>query len=152
MCIFSYLSWAWAAMGGVLSASLPVVISGIVTYIAWQQFTVNRRQHRLALFEKRMVVFNSTMTMIASVVQSANPTLAQSFQFMKDTRDHEFLFGPEVGEFINEVYSKAVKLHTFLAVNNPQNAAQQAQVMEWFVGQMGEARKIFLPYLDFRKP
>jgi|SRR6266850_7661813 len=152
MCLFSYLSWVWAAVARGLSASLPAVISGIVTYIAWQQFAVNRRQHRLALFEKRMVVFNSTMKMIASVVQSANPTLAQCFQFIQDTRDHEFLFGREVGDFINEVYSKAVTLHTYLAVNNPQNAAQQTQVMEWFIGRMGEARRVFLPYLDFRKP
>src|SRR6266478_3115121 len=136
MCLFGYLSWSWAAVGRVLSASLPVVISGIVTYIAWQQFTVNRRQHRLALFEKRMVVFNSTMKMIASVVQSANPTLAQCFQFIQDTRDHEFLFGPEVGEFINEVYKKAVALHTHI-VTGPAGAAQQTQVMTWFVGQMG---------------
>lgn len=91
-----------------LSASLPVVIAGIVAYIAWQQFAVNRRQHRLALFEKRLVVFNSTMKMISSVVQAANADLTQCFQFIRDTRDHEFLFGSEIGEFINEVYRKAV--------------------------------------------
>ncbi len=151
MCLFSYLSWAWAVVARVLSASLPVVISGIVTYIAWQQFTVNRRQHRLALFEKRMVVFNSTMKMIASVLQSANPTLAQCFQFIQDTRDHEFLFGPEVGDFINEVYKKATTLHTHIMMG-PSSAAQQTEVMGWFIGQMGEARRVFFPYLDFRKP
>jgi hypothetical protein len=98
-----------------------------------------------------MTVYNSTMKMIASVVQSANPTLAQCFQFIQDTRDHEFLFGPEVGDFINEVYKKATALHTHIMIG-PNNAVQQTQVMQWFVGQMGEARKIFLPYLDFRKP
>jgi len=149
MYLFSNLPWI--LIGRVLSASLPVVISGIVTYIAWQQFTVNRRQHRLALFDKRMVVFNSTMKMIASVVQSANPTLPQCFQFIQDTRDHEFLFGQEVGDFINEVYKKATALHAHIMMG-PSSAAQQTEVMEWFIGQMGEARKVFLPYLDFRKP
>ena len=43
----------WSGIGHVLAASLPVVISAIVTYIAAQQYAVNRRQHRLALFEKR---------------------------------------------------------------------------------------------------
>src|SRR6266849_9511156 len=148
MCLFSYLSWAWAVVARVLSASLPVVISGIVTYIAWQQFTVNRRQHRLALFEKRMVVFNSTMKMIASVLQSANPSLSQCFQFIQDTRDHEFLFGPEVGDFINEVYKKAVELHTHIAVGGAGAPAQQTQLMTWFGEQMKEARKVFLKYLD----
>lgn len=141
----------WPEVGRVLSAALPVVISAIVTYIAWQQFAINRRQHRLALFEKRMVVFNSTMKMIASVAQSANPTLSQCFQFIQDTRDHEFLFGPEVGEFINEVYKKATALHAHIQAGVG-GAAQQTQIMQWFIGQMGEARKVFLKYLDFRKP
>src|SRR5437773_1436515 len=114
MCLFIFLFWVWVwvwgEVGRLLSASLPVVISGIVTYIAWQQFVINRRQHRLALFEKRMVVFSSTMKMIAAVVQTANPTLPQCFQFIQETRDHEFLFGSEVGEFINKVYRKAAAL------------------------------------------
>jgi hypothetical protein len=149
MCLFVHLPWA--GTGRVLSASLPVVISAIVTYIAWQQFAINRRQHRLALFEKRMVVFNSTMKMIAAVVQSANPSLGRCFQFIQDTRDHEFLFGPEVGNFINEVYKKATALHAHIMTGSS-SAAQQTEIMTWFIGQMDEARKIFLPYLDFRKP
>jgi len=51
------------------------------------------------------------MTMLASVVQTANATLNQCFQFIQDTRDHEFLFGPEVGKFIDAVYKKATELH-----------------------------------------
>jgi hypothetical protein len=151
MCPFIFLFWAWGVVGRVLSASLPIVISGIVTYIAWQQFAVNRRQHRLALFEKRMVVFNSTMKMIAAVVQTANPTLAQCFQFIQETRDHEFLFGSEVGKFIDDVYKKATSLNAHIQVG-PAGAAQQTEIMTWFIGQMGEARRVFLPYLDFRKP
>lgn len=134
-----------------LSALLPVVISAIVTYIAWQQFAINRRQHRLGLFEKRMVVFTSTMKMIAAVVQTANPTLPQCFQFIQETRDHEFLFGPEVGAFINQVYKKAAALHAHIQAG-PNGAARQTEIMTWFIGQMDEARKIFLLYLDFRKP
>ena len=153
MHFLSYLSWA--TLGRVLYASLPAVISGIVAYIAWQQFVVNRRQHRLALFEKRLAVFNSTITMIAAVVEHANATYVQCFQFIQDTREHEFLFGPEVGEFINEVYKKAVAVHNYIAAydsKNPRNPAELTQLVAWFADQMREARKVFLPYLDFRKP
>ena len=149
MCSLSHLNWATA--GTVLSASLPLVISGIVTYIAWQQFAINRRHHRLALFEKRMAVVNSTMRMLASVVQTANPDLSECFKFIRETRDHEFLFGPEVAAFINEVFKKATALHAQIQVG-PGGAAQQTEIMTWFLGQMGEARKLFLPYVDFRKP
>lgn len=139
-------------VGHFLSAILTPLIGGIVAYIAWQQFTVNRRQHRLALFEKRLAIYNFTMKMLATAMRSADPTHEEGFQFMRDTRDHEFLFGPEVTKFLNDIYSKAVKLHAHQAENNPETALQRTELMTWFEGQMGEARKVFLPYLDFRKP
>jgi hypothetical protein len=134
-----------------MATLLTPLIALIALYIAWQQFEINRRQHRLALFEKRLAVFNSTMQMISAVVQTANPTLAQCFQFIQDTRDHEFLFGTEVKKFVDEVYSKAVTLNSQIALG-PNTAVQQTQVMGWFVNQMTEARRIFLPYMDFTKP
>jgi hypothetical protein len=141
----------WHTVGKALSGSVAAITALIVAYIAVAQFFINRRQYRLALFEKRMVVFNSTMNMIASVLTSMKPTLDQCVQYMRETRDHELLFGPEVGDFINEVYKKAVALLTYNSVGV--NAAkQQEEVVEWFNQQMGEARKVFLRYLDFRKP
>lgn len=153
--MFRYLSSVcsidWSHVGRILSASIPLLIAGIATFIAWEQFVINRRQYRLALFEKRMAVFNSTMNMIASVVQSANPQLADCMKFIRDTRDHELLFGPEVGTFIIEVYNKAIKLRTQNAVG-ADTAAQQTETLNWFIAQMSDARKVFLKYLDFRKP
>ncbi len=134
-----------------MSASLPVVILGIATYIAWQQFVVNRRQHRLALFEKRLAVFNSTMKLIASVVRQGNATLDDCFELIRDTWEHEFLFGPEVGDFINEVYKKSVELHTQNGEGSA-GAVRRREILEWFFGRSDEARKIFLKYMDFRKP
>ncbi len=141
----------WAGVGHFLSAILTLLIGGIVAYIAWQQFTINRRQHRLALFEKRLAVFNSTMKMIASVNQDANADLNQCFQFIRDTRDHEFLFRKEVGDYISEVYKKAITLH---AKNQMRSTAalEITQTMEWFIQQSKEAKNIFLKYMDFRDP
>ena len=99
-----------------------------------------------------MKVFNSTMTVLASVMQTANPTLNQRFQFIQDTREHEFLFGPEIGKFIDKIYKKSTALHAHIAVGGVGAATQQAQIMTWFHEQMGEARKVFRRCLDFRKP
>jgi hypothetical protein len=102
----------WERLVRVLAALLTPVIAIVTTYIAFQQFQTNRRQHRLALFEKRMAVFNSTMNLIASVVQAARAELDQLFRLIRETRDHELLFGPEIGEYINEVYRRGLALNT----------------------------------------
>jgi len=141
----------WSTVGTVSSASVTAITALTVTYVAVAQHLISRHQYRLALFERRMVVFNSTMNMMASVLQSAKPSFEQIFQYLRETRDHEFLFGPEVGTFVNEVYKKAVQLNAHNEMGS-QAARQKAEVLNWFAAQMGEARKVFLRYLDFGKP
>jgi hypothetical protein len=140
----------WSGIGHFLSAALTPVIGLIAVYIARQQYLINRRQHRLALFEKRLAVFNSTMRMIGAVLENADATLQQCMKFIQETRDHDFLFGPEVGEYINKVYKKGTELHAHTTMG-ASRAAQQTEVVDWFLQQTKEARKIFLPYLDFSK-
>ena len=142
---------SWFTVGRALSASVSAITALTVAYIAVAQHFINRRQYRLALFERRMVVFNSTLNMIASVVASSRPSFEQIFQYMRETRDNEFPFGPEVGTFVNEVYKKAVELNAHNEMGS-QAATQKAQILNWFIEQMGEARKVFLRYLDFTKP
>jgi hypothetical protein len=139
------------SVGTTLSAFVVPITGLIVTYIAVAQYFINRRQYRLALFEKRMAVYNATMNMIASVMRTARPTLEQNFQYLRDARDHQLLFGLEVSEFIDQVYINACHLWTHNEVGAAE-ASQAAQVMEWFAKQIGEANKVFIKYLDFRKP
>jgi hypothetical protein len=85
------LPW-WLEWG---PAGLPL-IAIITTLIAIEQCRLNRRQYRLALFERWMVVFNKTMNMIASIVNMTDPSREQTRQFIRDTRDHELLFKSEI--------------------------------------------------------
>ncbi len=125
------------------------IIAVVATYIALEQYRINRRQYRLALFEKRYSIFNSTATFIAGILQTASVTIPECGQFLRNTRDHEFLFGPEIGAFINEVYKQGVALHTYVSTNN---GPKQVESEEWFSGQIENARALFKRYIDFRKP
>jgi len=149
MCLFYHVPWP--TVGRVLTASLPVVIAGIVAYIAWQQFAVNRARYRLALFEKRLAVFNATMKMIFSVVEKDDPGITQGIQFLRDTRAYAFLFEPEVGNYIHEVFSKARELAEHVKAG-PSGEREYMLLYKWFVQQSTEAAKLFLKYMDFRKP
>src|SRR5437879_2462811 len=83
----------------VLAALLTPTIAAIAVLIAYEQFVVNHRQYRLALFEKRWTIFNAVAKFIAGILQEANITMPQCIKLLQDTRDHEFLFGSEVGDF-----------------------------------------------------
>lgn len=145
----------WEKIVRVSNALLTPLIAAVAIYIAYQQYLVNHRQHRLALFEKRMKVFNSTMTMIATIVRATRVELNELFIFLQETREHEFLFGPEIGAYINGVYSKGVELHArdFGTTTGRQiDIEKSTELLTWFSGQSAIARNKFLKYVDFRKP
>jgi hypothetical protein len=149
----------WVRNAPVLQAVSTLVIgSGTLTVgaLVWlvqrQQAITNRRQYRLALFEKRMKVFDSTMNLIAEVLRDARVELDQLFQLLRDIREHEFLFGPEIKDYIDEVYRRGVELHTRRAAGNPAELQRETDLLMWFSEQTAEARQKFLKYIDFREP
>ena len=89
----------WEGWVRLLNALLTPLIAALAIYIAYQQYQINRRQYRLALFEKRMVVFNSIMNLIAAVAGEGKVERQKLFAMMRETRDHELLFGSEIGDF-----------------------------------------------------
>lgn len=108
-----------------------------------------------------MHVFNSTMNLLASIIQTAKPDFDDLIKFIRETRDHEFLFGPEVAAHINEIYKRGVELRLRnqliegqVGRGEERKAAidRSTELLEWFASQMAVTRKTFLKYLDFRNP
>ena len=141
---------------------IAAIVLGVATFKIQQRQTrtqqeqaeTNALQLRLALFEKRMKVFDSTMDLLAAVGREAKVELNQLFALLQNTREHEFLFGPDVGSLIDEIYKRGLELRTRQRVRTDEDdsIAKETELLIWFVGQMTEARRIFLPYIDFRKP
>ena len=128
----------------VLSALLTPLIAVIATYIAWQQHVMNRRQLRLALFEKRMAVFNGVIKLISAVVRQARVEIDDLYGFLTDTYGYEFLFGKEVKTYVDELYEKAADVHARMA--------NEEECLFWFCGQAEQARKVFAKYLSIPEP
>lgn len=143
MCNFS-----WGAIGRFIAGLLPLIIAAAVAYIAWAQYQINRRQYRLALFEKRIAIFKSVTARCADVVSATASDLQDNVKFMRETRDHEFLFGPEVGVLIEQMWKQGNALNTLQALQ-PRQPAREADIVAWFSAQISEARQIFSKYMDF---
>ena len=135
-------------IGNVLTGMLTPLIAAVVAYIAWEQYQINRRQYRLALFEKRLVIYNAVMLRLAEVVQLYASPLQDNIRFVRETRDHEFLFGPEVKLFIDQIYKHGNNLMTLQAVQ-PRKPQDEADEVNWFNVHLTEARTLFFKYIDF---
>jgi len=149
----------WVKVAHVLQALLTPVIGIATVVIGWiaikiqrQQAATNRLQYRLALFERRMRVFDATMDLLAEVVQKSRVDLNRLQILLMDTREHELLFGPEIHLYIEEeIYKKGVALEEQIALG-AQGNAKRAELLQWFRGQFKVAEQKFLKYIDFREP
>lgn len=106
-----------------------------------------------------MKVFNATQEFIALVLQEARVmSFEPLFKLTRETREHHFLFGAEIGKYIEEVHSKGNRLRAMHAatrgteVLRPEDISQETEINMWFSGQIRVAEEKFLKYIDFREP
>ena len=163
--IDSWVKAAQVAQG--FSTPVIAVLLGVVTVLIQRrqaktqerQAQTNHLQHRLALMERRMKVFNTTLDFIALVLREARiETMEPLFKLLRETREHHLLFGAEIGEYIEELYKKGVRLHTIHQMSGQQHIVRpedipiHTEINMWFSGQIRVAEQKFLTYIDFREP
>jgi hypothetical protein len=162
----------WLKAEAILQGIATVVLTGIAVTIqrqqaktsrlqadiAKRQAETNRLQYRLALFEKRMAVFNAVVEMINMIAVDAESFNVNSvIKFGGTTAQHPFLFGQEVEDYINALQKKALDLKWInLAlradVGKTDDAAKQEELLKWFRDQIKGAESVFLKYLNFQEP
>jgi 7-keto-8-aminopelargonate synthetase-like enzyme len=161
----------WVKVAQIVQASLTPLIAiwiGIVTSriqrqqakTQQQQAQTTHLQHRLALLDRRMKIFNSTQEFIALVLRDAKVEEIKTLsQCVRDTREHHLLFGTEIGEYLDELYKKASRLHVVYTASVPQgnvlrpeHIPVELEIVDWFSRQPRAADEKFLKYIDFREP
>lgn len=146
---------SWFQSAQLWQGLLTAVIGVTALLIHRQQAVTNRRQYRLALFERRMRIFDSAMRLIAVILRDANVEQRRVFQFLQETREVELLFGSDIKAYLDQLYHQALELHVRdlgASRGNQEDINKRTELINWFHGQNGVATKNFLKYIDFREP
>jgi hypothetical protein len=98
-------------MVSVLSALLTPLIAMIATYIAWQQWKGNQLKLKMERYERRLGVYQEVVGMLRA---GSNTKLEWSdlIAFGASTAEADFLFGPEIRDYLNEILSRGADLTT----------------------------------------
>ncbi len=132
------------------------IFYGVFTLaILYSQYRLQRLNFRLMLYDKRYAVFLSVMQYISSVLQNARADNDELMKLMRNSKDKEFLFGFEVGDYVQALYSKGIELNKvnyILASQHDRSireklVEQTTTLFEWFENQFEEAKRIFKYYL-----
>lgn len=153
----------WQTVVTVSSGLLTPVIAIIATYIAWQQWKGNELKLKLERYEKRLNIYQEVVKMLSRIMRDADAKLEDLMAFRANTAEADFLFGPEIPQYIQEIFARALKLRT--ANTQYRDAYQEkppgydhSKVVEesdtqlrWLTVQFEPAKAKFAKYLNVSK-
>ncbi|PYQ83798.1 MAG: hypothetical protein DMG02_32985 [Acidobacteria bacterium] len=99
----------WLAVADFAKGSLTVVIAAIAVYIAYEQWKSNERRLVLDRYDRRFRVYQLTMDFISLACRDFKPPFAEIQRFYRDTMDADFLFGPEIAAYLDELRKHAIE-------------------------------------------
>lgn len=140
------------------AALLTPILACLTVWIAMQQWRTNQLKVKHELYERRLAVYLALMEFLAAVGQNARCTDDQLRTFLQKTRESWFLFGEDIGEYLDDIYRRAVDLkqrHTVLhepgslpiGPEREETAREQSASMKWFSAQFEIARTKFARYM-----
>ena len=112
----------------------------------------------LAVYERRLPIYKTTIEFVRYVVRDLKPDYPQIIKFGHDTEEALFLFGEQIAQYLAELSKRAVRLHAVVkmleaATYNRQVGNFEALVNEetslaaWFAEQYDVTRSEFAPFL-----
>ena len=140
------------------SAMLTPTIAMITTYIAVQQYRLQRLTSKRELYDRRLQVFEATMEFVAKVVRDGSPDDDGVRQLSRQRAASLFLFKEEIPKYLDELYKKAVDLmfadreldSSALAPGKRRDEVieKRTVLFDWFSDQLEGGVKKFQPYLS----
>jgi hypothetical protein len=137
---------------------VTLFLSIAVAIIAALQWRVADNKLRLDLFDRRYKVYDATRKFLSVIIREGTFTNPDLFEFNAGTSDAQFLFKPDVAEYLAEIRKRALHLRTTRQLLERPPASDDelsrlAQAQEddalWLGDQITAMTKTFAPYLGF---
>jgi hypothetical protein len=111
------------------------------------------------VYDRRIPMYRVAMQFVRDVCANLRPDIQLVLKFARETDEAQFLFDSSVAEYLETLFTKALRLHTIGLIrermateNEPQDfqaiLAENIQLAEWFVKQHEEIRSRFAPFLS----
>ena len=153
----------WQTVVNIFSALLTPVIAIIATYIAWQQWKANELKLRLERYERRLRIYQDVIKMLSLIMRDADVRGEDLMTFRANTAEADFLFGPEIPEYIEEIFSRCLKLRTANAqyrhadqekppgYDHMKVVEESDAKLRWLTEQFSPAKEKFGKYLNVNR-
>lgn len=144
----------------VLKGFLTPLIAVVAVYIAWQQFKTNQQKFVLDRYDRRMSVYEEVRKILSIIMRDARASVDDLLRFRTAVSEADFLFGPEIAEYIDAIYKHGIDLARWTDAyrdntqSKPEGYDHQQVVssmhaeLDWLTEQFEPAKQLFRKYLD----
>ncbi len=144
----------------IFNALLTSAIAIVVIYIAWQQWKTNQQRLRLEQYDRRLRVYEEVKKILSIIVRDAKVSTDDLLKFRTSVSDADFLFGPEIPEYIDEIFKRGLNLwrwtqeyrdykqETPEGYNHTKVTDEMHKELTWLVEQFEPAKQKFRKYLN----
>lgn len=145
-----------------LMSFLTALTALFAGYIAWQQYQLGQRQFRHELYDRRLKVFQAARSFLSDIAREGKARFYRCVQFYAEASEAEFLFGTDIVNLIEELYSQGLKLSELndqlypetgdpgLPVGDKRSsvAREKSEVLKKMMDNLSKLKKAFKPYLS----
>jgi hypothetical protein len=144
-------------------ALLTPIIAIVATYVAWQQWKTNQQKLNLERYERRLRVYEEVRKILSIILRDAKASTEDLLKFRTSVSEADFLFDPEIPEYIDEIYKHGLNLWRWnqeyrdYTQEKPEGYDYKKVVEEmhkeltWLTEQFGPAKEKFNKYLNISK-
>ena len=144
----------------VSKAFLTPLIAIVATYIAWQQWRTNQQQFLLDRYDRRLRVYEEVKKILSIIVRDTKASTDDLLRFRTSVSEADFLFGPEIPQYIDEIYKRGLSLWRWsqeyrdYTQEKPEDYDHKKVVdgmdkeLSWLREQFEPAKEKFKKYLD----
>jgi len=149
----------------VISGIFLPVIALAGTYIALQQFVINRQRLKHELYDRRMALYRAAHLFFTLIGSAGKIGTKEISEYVKAFGIAKFLFKDDVYEKLHNVYMKSVDFMVVCEKLYPEDgsaglpvgeerdnvSAEKEELLGWFRNERDELDIIFKPYLSLDK-
>lgn len=142
---------------------LTPLIAVLALYIAWQQWKTNHQKLIWEQYDRRLAVYEEVRKILSLILRDADVSTDDLLKFRTSVAEADFLFGPEIPKYIDEIYQRGLKLRYWneqyrdYTQDKPEGYDHKKVVDEmhkelvWLTEQFEPAKEKFKKYLDVSK-
>jgi hypothetical protein len=150
------------AIAKISAALLTPVIGCITTYIAVQQYKINKRKLAMDSYDRRLRIYEEVRKILSIIMRDGTASGEDLLKFKQSVSEADFLFGPEIMSYIDEIHKHGINLHTWnqkyrnFTQTEPEGYDHKKvcegmdNELRWLIDQFEPAKQKFKKYLNIR--